>query len=88
MAKQIKYGKFLIIECTVRELYIACGGVGVCDFCGTPSDRGYYIAVLNQWYCPKCYEEWKDSVPHWDPDDADVEQRNYEFYAPHFGLKL
>ena len=86
MAKQIEFGKFLIIECTARELYVACGGLGICDSCGTPSGKGYYIAVLNQWFCPSCYEEWK-STAHYYPEDADIERKNFDFYAPLFGVK-
>lgn len=85
MAKRIEFGKFLIIECTAAELYAACGGPGICDYCGTPAAVGYYIAVLNQWYCPKCFNRWK-SYAHYYPEDADVERRNFEFYAQRFGL--
>lgn len=85
-AKIVEFGKFLIIECTNTELWIATGGVGVCDYCGRPSDRGYYIAVLNQWFCPDCFEKWKEGAV-WYPDDARVEQKNFDFYAPRFGLK-
>lgn len=85
MAKRIEFGKFLIIECTATELYVASGGPGICDYCGKPAAIGYYIAVLNQWYCPKCFEEWKNSA-HYCPEDADVEHRNFEFYAQRFGL--
>ena len=87
MAKQIEFGKFLIIACTARELYIACGGHGICDYCGTPSGNGYYIAVLNQWFCPQCCDEWK-ATAHYYPQDADIERKNFEFYAPLFCLKI
>lgn len=86
MAKQIEFGKFLIIECTAAELYVACGGPGICDYCGSPSAIGYYIAVLNQWFCPKCFEKWKGHARYY-PEDACVERRNFEFYAPRFGFK-
>ncbi len=86
MAKQIEFGKFLIIECTARELYVACGGPGICDNCATPSGNGYYIAVLNRWLCPKCYEEWK-STAHYYPEDADIERKNFDFYASLLGIK-
>lgn len=86
MAKRIEFGNFLIIEATARELYVACGGPGICDWCGTPSAHGYYIAVLNQWFCDKCYNEWKERATYY-PEDVDVETRNYNFYAPRFGLK-
>lgn len=87
MAKQIEFGKFLIIECTASELYVACGSPGICDYCGKVSGSGYYIAVLNQWFCSKCYEEWK-TIAQYYPEDAPYEQRNFDFYAPRLGLNV
>lgn len=86
MAKQIEFGKFRIIECVAAELSASCGGFGTCDSCGLPSNRGYYIAMINQWFCPECYEEWKLTA-HYYPEDADIERRYFEFYAPRLGLK-
>lgn len=87
MAKKIEFDRFLIIECTAREMYIACGGVGICDSCGDPSANGYYIAVHNRWVCPHCFDEWKEYA-HWYPEDAEIERKNYEFYAPRLGIAL
>lgn len=90
MAKQVEQGKFLVIECTAGELMNAVGtDLCMCDWCNKgclPSDKGYYIAVLNQWYCEKCYTEWAESAV-WYPEDADVQHKNFEFYAPLLGIK-
>lgn len=90
MAKQIEAGKFLVIECTAGELMNAVGSdICICDCCGRPclpTDKGCYIAVLNQWYCQECYKDWIERAA-WYPEDADVEQKNFDFYAPRFGLK-
>lgn len=90
MAKQINAGKFLVIECTAGELMDTVGsGICICDWCGRPylpDDKGCYIAVLNQWYCKKCYEEWFERA-EWYPEDASVERRNFNFYAPRLGIK-
>lgn len=90
MAKQVESGKFLVIECTAGELMNAVGSdICICDWCGKPylpTEKGYYIAVLNQWYCEKCYNEWAERATYY-PEDADVERRNFEFYAPSFGVK-
>lgn len=40
----------------------------------------------NHWYCKKCYEEWLARA-EWYPEDADVERRNFNFYAPRIGVK-
>lgn len=90
MAKQIEAGKFLVIECTAWEMMDAVGSdICICDWCRRPylpNDKGCYIAVLNHWYCKKCYEEWVASA-EWYPEDADVERRNFNFYAPRLGVK-
>ncbi len=90
MAKKIERGKFLLIECTAGELMaVVCSDFVVCDHCDKqclPSEEGVYIAALNQWFCKECFEEWvRESL--WYPEDAEIEQRNFDFYAPRFGLK-
>lgn len=90
MAKQISWGKFLLIECTARELMNAVeSDICICDWCGKsflPSDKGVYIAVLNQWYCWNCFLHWFARA-EWYPQDADVERKNFDFYAPRLGIK-
>lgn len=89
MAKQITYGKFLLIECTAGELMNAVGSdICICDWCDKtflPSDKGVYIAVLNQWYCWNCFLHWYADVK-WYPQDVDYERKNFEFYAPRLGV--
>lgn len=95
MAKQIEFGKFKIIECTANELKKATASpmaiMAVCDFCGdialADNYKGYYIAVLNQWLCEKCFADFKKRRPTWYPQDAAVENRNFETYARLLGLK-
>lgn len=84
MAKILETDKGLkVIECSSAEIGKVNGlGFGVCDFCNDaplPSQGGYYIAVLNSWYCPKCYEDWYKRAKYY-PEDADIENRNFEFY--------
>lgn len=91
MARRIEAKKpFLLIECTAGELMEAVGSdCVICDWCGNAFlsiDEGVYIAVLNQWYCKECYDEWIEGATYY-PEDADVENKNFEFYAPRFGLK-
>lgn len=86
MARKIEFDKFLIIECTAHEIYITIGGYGICDNCSEPSAKGYYVAVLNRWLCPDCFERWKEYA-HWYQEDADVENKNFGFYAPRLGVK-
>lgn len=92
MAKLVEFKQFLIIECTARELRNATGATIVkCDWCEdialANNYKGYYIAVLNQWYCKKCFEKWKERAEYY-IEDADVERRNFEFYAPLLGINV
>lgn len=53
MARRIEFGKFLIIECTAKELREVTGQpIVMCDFCAdvalAHNYKGFYIAVLNQ----------------------------------------
>lgn len=85
MAKVAECGKFLVIEATRAEMNTAVGSPGICDYCGQPSDNGYYIAVLNQWFCPKCYEEWKKDARYYN-EDYPIEARNFKYYAKKLGV--
>ena len=55
------------------------GCIGICDFCAEIVDEGYYVAVLNQWLCQECYEDWMRTAINY-PEDREIEQRNYEAY--------
>ena len=84
MAKIFKNKKgFKIIEATCGEMVCALseyGCVGICDSCGLPkSGIGYYIAVLNCWYCKDCFNEWYNMAKYY-PEDAEIENRNFELY--------
>lgn len=72
---------FLVMEVSRQELISALGEstLGVCDSCFATPDVGYYVAVLNQWFCKKCYEKWLETADYY-PEDSRVEIRNYEYY--------
>lgn len=65
-----------------------------CKFCDVPkvgigrnatSNTGYYVAVLNCWFCPKCYNEWYGCATHY-PEDIKIENKNFEYYKNLFDL--
>lgn len=63
MAKQIsnkkgfKVSKLSKVE--VLDMWGKYGGVGICERCNEiPAEGGYYVAVLNQYLCTKCYKDW------------------------------
>lgn len=86
MARQVEFDRFLIIESTPSEVRSATGGYGICDTCCDTPLKGCYVAVLNRWLCPECFEKWK-TYAKWYPEDADIENRNFDFYAQRFGIK-
>jgi len=84
MARKVDCGLFLVIEASRADM-AAIGSPGICDYCGTPSEHGYYIAVMNRWYCPKCYEDFKKRAV-WRHHDHVIEQRNYQCYGKLLGV--
>lgn len=90
MAKIVNNDKgFKIIEVSARELFkIGCGNI--CDHCGeTYFGTGYYVAVLNRWFCPACYEIWyKDATNYATEHNADgrVEAKNFAFIKMLLGI--
>lgn len=86
MAKKVENSKgFLVIEATAAEIIAKAGGYGICDFCNAPAGIGYYVAVLNSWYCPKCYADFCERSKYYQ-EDASVERKNYEIDAKLFGV--
>ena len=69
---------FLVLSVSEREV-LGWGGRAMCDYCEAYSKTGYYIAVMNAWYCPRCYEQWLLRAKRYEADRM-VEQRNYERY--------
>ena len=61
------------------------GSIGVCDGCMRSEDTGYYVAVLNQWLCKKCYDEWI-SYAKWYKEDERIELKNFNFYCKLFDI--
>lgn len=85
MAKIVDNPKrFKVIELSRNEL-AKIGGIGICDRCNGTSNTGYYVAVLNCWFCPKCYNEWYGCATHY-PEDIKIENKNFEFYKNLFDL--
>lgn len=70
---------FKVIAVNGREmLKIGCGNI--CDNCAETSEDGYYVAVLNRWFCPACYADWfayaeNEATPH--NADGRIEEKNF-----------
>ena len=71
MAKQLQNDKgFLIIKLSWREYVAATDTWGWADCCqqNTSEDDLYFISVLDQVYCPICYEAWYDTARRYKSD--------------------
>lgn len=65
MAKLLTNSKgFLIIKMCWREYVAVSDTFGLCDLCGQNSceEDLFFVAVLNQVYCPTCYKAWYDGA--------------------------
>jgi hypothetical protein len=58
------------------EVIEAFGELGICDYCGKAHKNGFYISVLNKWYCTEDYENFIErAINH--PEDRNIEEINY-----------
>lgn len=90
MAKIIEdAGGFKVLEVSRKELIekIAhLGALGLCDYCMKSPSTGYYIAVLDQWLCPECYQDFLSrNVPC--PEDSHYETMMFNAYCRAFNVK-
>jgi hypothetical protein len=78
MAAIVKTEKgFKIIKVTRDEILNIINSAGLCDGCSTNKcQEGFYIAALNRWYCPDCYNSWYNRAEYY-PEEAMYEERNY-----------
>lgn len=65
--------KFKVIDVSLSDC-IKMGGLGICDHCNTPIDKGYFVAVLDNVICEKCYNSWHHRAENY-PEDRRAEER-------------
>lgn len=59
--------------------YVACTDTfGFCSCCGTQvfDEDGYYVAVVDDWYCKTCFDAFYSGATHFSVDLA-KERSNY-----------
>ena len=78
MAKVVKNNRgFLVIEVPRSEYEEKFGRIGLCDHCRKETAVGYHVAILNLWYCPKCYKEWAERATIRFRGDVHMEERRF-----------
>ncbi len=76
---------FKVIRTENRTEALMLGGAGICDWCNNTSKTGYYVAVLNEWFCDKCFHDWYLRATFY-KEDMEIEMKNYNRFLPVYGL--
>lgn len=63
------------------------GRLGICDMCNRPTSVGYYVAVINQWTCKDCYDDFIKSINRHE-EDMEIESRNFNRYCSLFNVEI
>ena len=87
MAEIVEFDKFKIIKATADEMrkVTRMFSFGICDYCGGQPRVGYYIAVINRWYCQECFDNFKERAK-WYRQDSMIEERNFQYYGKLLGV--
>lgn len=61
-----------------REYVAISDTFGFCDCCATQNfdEDGYYVAVVDSWYCKTCFDAYYDSATHYTVDSL-KERKNF-----------
>ena len=86
MAHKHKNEKGFLVIRTEQSEITCLGGLGICDDCNQKSHTGYLIAVLNRWFCDKCFTEWYNRAKYY-KEDRHIEKRTFEYYKSKLELK-
>ena len=91
MAKIIKNDKGFKVICMNNDEATKLGfgiwsGTSICISCNELIfDEIYYIAVLNDVMCKKCYEKWYENATYF-KEDAQYENKYFDYYSKKLGL--
>lgn len=91
MAKVVdNYKGFKVLEITRQEMMdklTRYGCLGICDMCHRPTSVGYYVAVINQWMCKGCYNDFIKSIDRYE-EDMKIENKNFNRFCNLFNVKI
>ena len=91
MTRKFKIKQGLIVyETDAQTMIDAFDGLGLCDSCCFYSPKGYYIPVLNSYYCPKCFEDWLTRARRYESDVPYENNKieNFEFMLRVLGIRF
>lgn len=89
MAEQIENKKgFLVLKTSQVEILSAHPlNRGICDSCNKASFQGHYVAVLNYWMCPNCYDAWYKNAIHY-KEDHSFEKEMFQNMCKVLGVRI
>lgn len=91
MAKVVdNYKGLKVLEITRQEMMdklTRYGCLGICDMCSRPTSVGYCVAVINQWMCKDCYDDFIKPFNRYD-EDIEIENRNFDRYCSLFDVEI
>ena len=59
----------------------------ICDMCNRPASVDYYVAVINQWMCKDCHNDFIKSVDRYE-EDMRIENRNFDRFCNLFNVEI
>ena len=83
--KIIEYTKqgYSYIKCFKEDCF-NWGGAAICDSCGEQMTSDVYlIYILNQAFCPKCFNEWLKHAERYEEDILLQKQNHERWYKSH-----
>lgn len=66
---------YKMIKLKAVDVVSKLGGFGICDMCNESSLDGFYIGVLNRWYCVECKEDFEKNTQFY-KEDLDFEEKS------------
>lgn len=81
---------FSYVEVTMKEC-INWGGWCICNGCNNLSDDLKLVYILNDTYCPKCFEEWVERSKKYSKEDRDMDlalqnKHHKDWYSMHINI--
>lgn len=70
--------RFLIYKMSWREYVAATESWGLCDCCGEADfdTGGYYVALIDSWFCQKCFDAYISGAKRYSVD-LEKERNNW-----------
>lgn len=66
---KFKIKNFTVYKISIEQCVRIFNGLGICDSCNDFATEGYYIPILNSYYCEECYNDFiKTSIYYYEDE--------------------